>query len=157
MSLSKVKRFVVPSRVIEATESQLRTAGRRGRELFVLWSGVIDGAECVLRSAHVPRQTSFELEEGLLVRVDGPELHRLNTWLYDHHESLAIQVHAHPTDAFHSVTDDTYPIVTAEGSISIVAADFCRDGLRSNATAAYRLKRGRWRELNPPLALIRVV
>ena len=68
----------------------------------------------------MPRQTAYRLSEGLCVRVEGPELHRLNIWLYEHHELLAVQVHAHPTDAYHSETDDTYPIVTTRGGLSLV-------------------------------------
>lgn len=157
MSLSQVDVFSVPASVVSETEENLRRAGGRGLELFVLWSGVTHGREFTIRTAHVPRQTSYQLDDGLLVRVEGEALHQLNAWLYEHQELLAIQVHAHPTDAFHSYTDDTFPIVTLEGSVSIVAADFCREGLLSDATAAYRLKKGRWRELDPPFRLIRVI
>lgn len=146
----------VPKAIVAETEKHLRHAGKRGLELFVLWSGVVEGTEFSVRTAHVPRQTSYRLDSGLMVRVDGLALHQLNAWLYEHQEILAIQIHAHPTEAFHSDTDDTYPIVTAEGSISIVAADFCRYGLFSEATAVYRLDEHGWRQLDPPFGLFRV-
>lgn len=157
MTLDKLTSISVPAAIVRETEMNLRRAGRRGLELFVLWSGVIEGTELVARTVHVPRQTSYQLESGLMVRVDGDALHQLNIWLYEHQEILAVQVHAHPTEAFHSDTDDAYPIVTAEGSTSIVAADFCRGGLLSDATAVYRLDCGRWSELYPPSSFIRVL
>lgn len=156
MNLAQLKLFTIPAEIIGETEKNLRKAGRNGMELFVLWSGLVRGVEFVARTAHVPRQTAYRLESGLMVRVDGDALHRLNTWLYEHEEVLAVQIHAHPTNAFHSSTDDAYPIVTAEGSISIVAADFCRHGLLAESSAAYRLDKGIWAELDPPFGLFQV-
>lgn len=156
MILIPLTMFSVPSAIVAETERHLRRAGRRGLELFVLWSGIVQGAEFIVRTAHVPRQTSYQLDSGLMVRVDGDALHQLNAWLYEHQEILAIQVHAHPTEAFHSDTDDAYPIVTAEGSISIVAADFCRRGLFSETTEVYRLGDNGWHQLEAPFAVLRV-
>ncbi len=156
MSFSHLGLFSVPRAVVTETENRLRQAGGSNSELFVLWSGLIDGTQFVVRTAHVPRQTSYRLESGLLVRVEGDALHQLNIWLYEHEEVLAVQVHAHPTDAFHSETDDAYPIVTARGSLSIVAADFCRDGLLCDDSAVYRLDDQGWYRLDSPFKLIRV-
>jgi hypothetical protein len=156
MTLSQLEVITVPASIVHETEQHLRRAGRRGLELFVLWSGTLDRSEFAVRTAHVPRQTSYQLKSGLMVRVDGDALHQLNSWLYEHEEILAVQVHAHPTHAFHSETDDTYPIVTTMGSVSIVAADFCRDGLLSDASAVYRLGDQGWDELNPPFGMFRV-
>jgi hypothetical protein len=156
VSLRGLKLFTIPSAIVKETEQNLSHAGRRGLELFVLWSGRVHETEFQVRTVHVPLQTSYRLDSGLMVRVDGDALHQLNSWLYEHEEVLAVQVHAHPTEAFHSATDDTYPIVTAEGSISIVAADFCRHGLFSDSTVVYRLHDQDWLELDPPFVLFKV-
>jgi hypothetical protein len=156
MSLRHLNLFSVPRAIVNQTEESLRKAGRDGMELFVLWSGLVEGNEFLVRTAHVPEQTSYRLEGGLMVRVDGDALHQLNAWLYERHEVLAFQVHSHPTAAFHSDTDDEFPIVTALGSISIVAADFCHDGLLADSTAVYRLDEHGWYALDPPLGLFRV-
>lgn len=146
MTLEHVERFVAPASVIADTEGALRDAGKKGYELFVLWSGALHEDRFLAKTTHVPKQTSFRYKRGLLVRVEGDALHDLNRWLYDHGQILAVQVHAHPREAFHSDTDDTFPIVTALGGLSIVAADFCRDGLRSEQTAYFRLLDGHWEE-----------
>jgi hypothetical protein len=144
VTLAEVNRFQVPSNIVEQTEETLRRAGSQGHEIFVLWSGCQEGHLFRVRTSHVPKQTSYRLPSGLCVRVEGQELHRLNIWLYEANEALAIQVHAHPTEAFHSRTDDTYPIVATLGGLSIVAADFCRDGLFAEGTAIYRLETRGW-------------
>ena len=87
---------------------------------------------------HCPKQTAYRLASGLCVRVEADELHRLNVWLYENAERLAIQVHSHPTEAFHSDTDDNYPIVTTLGGLSLVVPDFARYGVRGPETALYR-------------------
>jgi hypothetical protein len=145
--LTEVKRFLVSSSIVAKTEENLREAGSEGYEMFVLWSGRAAGHQFEFRTAHAPRQTSYRLKNGLAVRVEGEALHRLNRWLLDNDEVLAAQVHAHPTEAFHSDTDDTYPIVTARGGLSLVAADFARDGLMATSSALFRLSDAGWDEV----------
>lgn len=147
MTLADVETFAVPVGVLKDTEAALRDAGDRGYEVFVLWSGRVDGATFAAHTAHVPRQSSYQLPEGLLVRVEGDALHQLNAWLYEHDETLGVQVHAHPDAAYHSTTDDTYPIVTALGGLSLVAAEFCADGLLARSSAGYRLTARGWQRL----------
>ena len=147
-TLEHITQFVVPATVLRKTDADLRAAGRLHSECFVLWSGVADGDAFYIRTGHLPRQTAYRLLEGLCVRVEGEELHRLNLWLFQHHELLAVQVHSHPTEAYHSDTDDTYPIVTIRGGLSLVVPDFCRFGLEGSGVASYRLGLAGWDELS---------
>lgn len=145
MTLAAAKRFRVPLGILEATEEALADAGADGHELFVLWSGKLNGKTFDVSTRHVPRQTSYRTKSGLLVRVDGDELHKLNVWLYDAGETLGVQIHAHPSRAYHSDTDDTYPIVSTPGALSIVAPDFCGRGLLVRDAAMYRLVDAGWK------------
>ena len=154
MTLADVEQFQVPATIVKQSEEALRRAGAKGYEAFVLWSGQQHGRLFAVRTAHVPRQDSYRLPTGLCVRVDGSELHRLNVWLYEVGEVLAVQVHAHPDEAYNSETDDTYPIVATLGGLSVVAAEFCREGLFSPSTAIYRLYPDGWAE--QPADLIQV-
>jgi hypothetical protein len=147
VNLQAVERFVVSGSVVRATVESLREAGEDGFERFVLWSGVVTDKSMSIRTAHVPEQTAYRTESGLMVRVDGDALHRLNTWLYKENETLAAQVHAHPTGAFHSGTDDAYPIVTALGGLSIVLPDFATRGFFTRDVKAYRLTPDGWRRI----------
>lgn len=133
----------MPRDIVRYTERNLREAGGKGFEMFVLWSGVIEGDRFVVHSGHAPAQTASKTKHGLLVRVEGAALHQLNVWLYENQEVLGAQVHAHPTEAFHSETDDTFPIATSLGALSLVVPDFCRAGLLERS-AAFRLTRDSW-------------
>lgn len=146
MILTQASRFLVPASVVADTETALREAGRDGYERFVLWSGVLAGRDFVVRTMHVPAQRAYRLPDGLCVTIDGPALHALNVWLYDHAEILGVQVHSHPATAYHSVTDDTYPIVTVLGGISLVIPDFCAEALLAGGQALYRLSPDGWED-----------
>lgn len=149
MNLERVRVFRVASALVEETDRALRAAGNDGFEAFVLWTGVIEGHTFEVREVRVPRQTSYRQEAGLCVRVEGDELHRLNMWLYEQGRVLGVQVHSHPTEAYHSDTDDGFPIVTTRGGLSVVVPDFGKRGVRGPGTAIYRLEHGGWRELQP--------
>lgn len=147
MTLEAIREIRVPSHVVDATDAALRAAGGDRAECFVLWTGVAAGVTFEVRTAHVPRQKAYRFESGVCVRVEGPELHKLNVWLYEHVEQLAVQIHSHPEEAYHSDTDDTYPIVTVRGGMSIVVPNFGRDGLGGGGLAYYRLDDLGWAEL----------
>jgi hypothetical protein len=92
------------------------------------------------------------------VKVDGEALHDLNAWLYEAGETLAVQIHCHPKRAYHSKTDDTFPIVTALGGASVVVPHFCRAGLLATGTVIYRLTEVGWVLSNvEPRNAIRVI
>ena len=158
MTLRDVQQFRVQASAAWETEEAIRVAGAAGHERFVLWSGTHSDGIFNVTTVHVPRQSSYKLSTGLCVRVDGSELHRLNVWLYEAEQVIGVQIHSHPSDAYHSATDDTYPIATLEGSLSIVLPFFGRDGFRSHDIAAYRLGQDAWLELPKPLSdLLEVV
>ena len=138
VNLEAVNRFRIPRDVVEATASALQAAGAEGVECFALWSGVPGEEAFEVRTLHVPPQRAYRLASGLLVRIDGEALHALNRWLYEHGELLAAQVHSHPTGAYHSDTDETFPVATQLGALSIVVPDFARAGIFSGGTAQDR-------------------
>ena len=148
-TFKSIREFVVPADLCGATDRQLREAGLDGNERFILWSGVVRDDRLLVRTLHCPKQTAYRLAGGLCVRVEADELHRLNVWLYENSERLAIQVHSHPTEAFHSDTDDAYPMVTTLGGLSLVVPDFARHGVRGPETALYRLSSAGWQGLSP--------
>lgn len=139
MTLEPTTSWLVPHSLVAETEGAVREAGLSGHERFVLWTGRLDGATFQVRHLHVPDQVAYRTDLGLGVRVDGPALHALNVWLFEHDEILGVQVHSHPDEAYHSPTDDAFPIVTTLGSLSIVLGSFGHDGFFSPGTACYRL------------------
>jgi proteasome lid subunit RPN8/RPN11 len=96
-----------------------------------------------------PAQTAHKTRDGLMVTVDGDALFEINRTLYGRGEILAGQVHSHPADAYHSSTDDHYPLVTLTGALSVVVPDFASHAPDDiNNWAWYRLiSTGTWAEL----------
>jgi hypothetical protein len=125
--LADVSRFTVTKDVIAATIEVLAEAGRRGYEAFVLWGAVPrpDGSMHIC-SAVRPAQHAQKTRDGLLVTVAGEALFSVNKLLYERGETLAGQVHSHPGRAFHSTTDDAFPLVTLRGALSVVVPNFAR-------------------------------
>lgn len=142
MTLTAVEEFVVPIDLVDQTLEPIQEAGRKGYEAFVLWGGRLDegGRRLVYESAYFPEQTTSRSDEGLLVVVEGDALFRVNRGFYEHGLTLAAQVHSHPTNAYHSDTDDAYPLMTLVGGLSGVVPDFGDGGRdRLDDWAWYRL------------------
>jgi hypothetical protein len=147
--LAHVKRVVVPSACVEEAYTHLRRVGQQGLEGFALWAGELDGDTFLVRANIIPEQRGLRSDLGVCVVVGGDELHRINVWLYEHRMTLIAQLHSHPDDAYHSTTDDTYPIATTTGSLSLVVPDFASNPFSLENCAVYRLfpPRG-WVELS---------
>jgi hypothetical protein len=148
LKLSSVRSFVVPMELVDQTLEPLQAAGREGWEAFVLWGGRLDpaGERLEFVSAYFPEQTTTRSDEGLLVLVEGEALFRVNRVFYQEGLILAAQVHSHPTDAYHSETDDAYPLMTLIGGLSAVVPDFGNGGRGAlSRWAWYRLTGpGQW-------------
>lgn len=144
MTLEKVQVFHVQLGTVQQTEAALREAAKNGHERFALWTGTCDGSVFSVDHLYVPPQRAYQLRSGLCVRVNASALHELNVWLYSNGQTLGVQIHTHPQDAYHSQTDDTYPIVTTLGGLSLVVPRFCREGLLCPDLAMYRLSADGW-------------
>lgn len=142
--MEKVTTVIVPERLVGNTDVALQRAGADHCELFVLWTGTVKGPSFQVHNLHVPDQKSYRNEDGLSVVVEGPELHRLNVWLFEHHQLVGVQIHAHPANAYHSDTDNTFPIATTLGAFSIVVPNFARRGLLDAGTEIFRLRAEGW-------------
>jgi len=145
--LLDVRAFVIPSSILRETIGFLQEVGAKGFEGFVLWTGeLLDKHRFRFSRAIVPEQRAMMTESGLLVTVEGKALFDVNKSAHAHGEILAAQVHSHPTDAYHSSTDDEFPLVTLMGALSVVVPNFGVNALRDmDLWAWYRLsKRGKW-------------
>lgn len=145
--LLRVRTFVIPAPIVTRTLEFLREVGKAGREGFVLWAGAFDGeTRFRFTSMIVPEQRAMATESGLLVAVDGEALFEVNKGVHSRSEILGAQIHSHPTDAYHSSTDDAYPLVTLVGALSVVVPHFARNAPADmDSWAWYRLSRkARW-------------
>jgi hypothetical protein len=147
--LSGVINISVPKSAAVETMAHLRTVGKQGLEGVALWAGKHTADSFTVECAIIPRQKAFRSEHGLLYTVGSEELHQINVWLYENRMTLVAQIHSHPGAAYHSDTDDLYPIVTTVGALSLVVPDFASAPFELDNCAVYRLFSGRgWVELS---------
>ena len=146
--LAAVTTVRVPRTLVGDVMDHLRRMGRKGYEGFALWAGEHQGETFQVTHTVIPAQKGVRSRQGVCVVIGPEELHRLNVWLYQNRRVLVAQIHSHPTDAYHSDTDDDYPIATTVGGLSLVVPDFAVRPFSLDTTAVYRLSAGaRWEEL----------
>jgi hypothetical protein len=107
------------SGVLEDTFKHFRACGCGRRECQVLWLSSWDSPEHITRVVH-PRHKAhlggFVLDDEWLS----------DFWLElgNTNMGIRVQVHTHPCDAFHSPTDDEFPIIHKPGFLSLVIPNF---------------------------------
>lgn len=144
-----ITKIILPRCCAQHAIDALFDAGRRSVEGVALFAGVRDGDAFSIQQTIIPQQLAGSVEEGLLYVVKGDELHRISLELFDAGLQLIAQIHSHPGRAYHSETDDAYPIVTVLGGISIVVPDFARGGIDLQQWEVYRLHPNKeWRHLS---------
>lgn len=146
--LADVQRIALRPGVLTQTRDVLRKFGVQGCEGLVLWVGTIDGPHAAVRGVLVPEQNPIREESGVGYFVEGPVLFKISKYLEKEKLRLIAQVHSHPTDAYHSETDDRYAIVTEDGGFSLVVPDFAHAPMELHGCAIYRLHAGEWLELD---------
>ena len=127
--LLAARRFLLPQSLAEGALRALAEAGRRGDELFLALTAVVEEEQpqsIRLIRALAPRQICHHTPQGLLVTIDGEALFELNRLCSEQNEVLVAQIHAHPTDAYHSDADDQLAFVRLPGGLSIVVPDFAK-------------------------------
>ena len=144
-----ISKIIIPLECIQKAYELMKYAGENRVEGVALFAGYEKDNEFYISQTIIPKQTAYRLELGLLYAVDGDELHRINVWLYENNLSIIAQIHSHPNEAYHSDTDDAYPIVATKGGISIVVPRFAVDPIDINNWAVYRLSsENDWIELS---------
>ncbi len=137
--------LTLASGVLQETFRMLRECGRGECECAVYWTGpshsdLVNGVDHPLH-----QRSAFGYE------VNDRWLTDLWNRLASSRRSIKAQVHTHPSEAFHSATDDTWPIVAQEGFISIVIPDFATGEVSLRNTWIGRLREdGRWHRLGSP-------
>lgn len=138
----------IPDTLLAYSHEALREIGEDEVEGLVLWAGWAQGNVFTVDTVLRPKQRALRGDQGLCVLVDGPEIHRINVWLYKNQRELVAQVHSHPRAAYHSELDDTIPLVTTVGGLSLVVPDFARGPVDLETYAGYRLTGdGNWDEI----------
>jgi hypothetical protein len=128
--------------IVRKTFCTLRECGFGECECAVYWTGPlgqdsIDGFE---HPAHKRSPSGYDVDDNWLTEF----------WkhLAASKRSVKAQVHTHPGQAFHSSTDDKWPIVSQAGFVSIVIPDFATGEPSLDRAWVGRLQAdGTWRRL----------
>lgn len=156
---AEIERIHVKERLVTVAHEHLRAVGKRGYEGLALWAGTSEGKDFYVRHTLVPEQRCTRSQYGVGVSVSPQELHRLNVWLFENQMRVIGQLHSHPGEAYHSDTDDAFPLATTIGCVSLVVPDFAAAPFALPRCAVYRLDaRGKWVHVSPAQAatLIRI-
>lgn len=151
MDFQDITRIKLPRVCIKAAYNHIRQVGRERLEGVVLFAGTYnpEGKLFSVSETIVPKQVSVNIDQGLLYAVDGEELHRINVYLHSTKQILVAQLHSHPSEAYHSSTDDAFPIITKVGGFSIVVPNFGVEEFSLDKWAVFRLSEdGSWNELD---------
>jgi hypothetical protein len=130
------------SDILQETFHSLRECGRGECECAVYWTGPSDSnlVNGVEHPVHQRSPFGYEINDGWITEF----------WkrLAISKRSIKVQVHTHPDEAFHSATDDKWPIVSQVGFISIVIPYFAVGEPSLDDAWIGRLQtNGKWRRL----------
>jgi hypothetical protein len=139
-----MSRLVVVRPVLEVARVFFEERGRRGLE----GTAMLAGPDRAITRCVVPHQIGRRSTAGVSVEVTLRGKLALAAALAPG-ETYHARIHSHPHEAFHSITDDENPGLTADRALSIVVPDFGR-GLRDGLTACavYERRDARWVRLN---------
>jgi hypothetical protein len=135
--------YRVPAVVLGDTFAELRRCGEERRECQVLWTSPWDNIaliDRVVHPKHHARGDGFELDSAWLTEF----------WkeLTATHCGIRVQIHTHPDRAFHSATDDGWPIIHTPGFLSLVIPRFATGPVSFIAAYLAELQEdGTWREV----------
>jgi hypothetical protein len=134
------------------TFATLKGCGAGRRECQILWVGPwadLGQVSRVVHPVHAANGGGFQLDETWL-----------NAFLFDlarRGEGVRVQVHTHPGSAFHSKTDDDWPIVHTPRFLSLVIPRFATKGPTFSGAYLTELQtNGQWKQVKQPESRIRV-
>jgi hypothetical protein len=128
--------------ILTLTFQVFRDCGQQECECAVFWTGaagsdIVDGVE---HPVHARSPHGYDVDSAWLTEF----------WqrLAAAKRSIKVQVHTHPGRAFHSATDDRWPIISQDGFISIVVPNFAAGSPSLERAWIGRLQaNGKWQKL----------
>ncbi|HEX8223374.1 MAG TPA: hypothetical protein VF605_06125 [Allosphingosinicella sp.] len=128
--------------LLEETFGHFRTCGAGKRECQALWVGPWSHPDVISRVVHPAHSASpvgFQLDERWLNAF----------WfdLADRQEGVRAQVHTHPGAAYHSSTDDDFPIIRSEGFLSLVIPRFATGPVGFECAFLAKVKGGHFEDV----------
>lgn len=136
--------FILAPGLLERSFAYFRDCGQGRRECQVFWIGSWRSPEAiqhVVHPKHAARGDGFVIDDVWLSRF----------WLElaESKSGIRVQVHTHPRRAFHSVTDDRFPIIHKPGFLSLVLPDFGLGPVGFDGAYLTEIQNdGRWKQVS---------
>lgn len=111
--------YRLPRRMIDETFATLRSCGAGERECQLYWASPWSDPLALTELVHPKHRSNFQGST-----LDSAWISRFWLDLADRELGVRVQVHTHPGEAFHSATDDAYPLIHETGFLSLVIPDF---------------------------------
>lgn len=135
--------YQLPQPILEQTFAHFRDCGCGERECHALWLSSWDARSALARAVH-PKHTAHE---GGYV-VDDAWLNAFWLELAERNMGVRVQVHTHPEKAFHSPSDDAYPIIHRVGFLSLVIPNFAMGPIGFEGAYLTEIQPdGRWQQV----------
>lgn len=145
--------LIIPSFCIDFTELQLRQAGERGKEKFVVWAGSLVGHTGFVSTILIPQN---EEDSSFIPPNVSASAHEA----LDERDLIPIaQVHSHPGRAFLSPIDQQNPFFMCKGFLSVVIPNFGFVNMMdlTNWKVYEYVSVGKWSEFSPSMLAQRIV
>ncbi len=111
--------YIVPRRMIEETFAVFRSCGANMRECQLYWLSPWAEPLRLTEVVHPKHRSS-----AYALSIESDWINRFWLDLSNRGMGVRIQVHTHPFDAFHSETDDAFPLLPDVGFLSLVIPNF---------------------------------
>jgi hypothetical protein len=135
--------YRLPRSTLDQTFAHFRGCGLGGRECQVLWVSSWDSPDAIETAVH----PKHEAHVGGFV-LDDRWLNDFWLRLAQENQGIRVQVHTHPGEAFHSPTDDAFPIIHTVGFLSLVIPNFALGPVGFDDAYLTEIQAdGRWREV----------
>lgn len=111
--------YRLPRRMIDETFATFRSCGAGKRECQLYWASSWDEPLALTHLIHPKHKSS-----AYALSLDDDWITKFWLNLADERLGVRVQVHTHPGEAFHSRTDDAFPLIHEAGFLSLVIPDF---------------------------------
>jgi hypothetical protein len=135
--------YVLVRGVLKQTQWLLGTRSRSTSEAYTVWVGDLDGGVGTVREAW-PLEADADSRHA---KISSGEVLRVGHKVSERGWYILAQLHTHGGRAFHSSTDDHYPISSQRGFLSIVVPNFGNDPPGRGWAFYEHQGGGSWRQL----------
>lgn len=135
--------YRLPRRMIDETFAFLRSCGAGERECKLYWLSYWSDVDQLVEVAHPEHDSN---RYGLTIHDKW--ITRFWNELVDMGLGVRVQVHTHPGAAFHSPTDDAFPLIHDVGFLSLVIPDFALGDIGFSGAYLTEIQSdGRWQQV----------